>query len=52
MIYAQIDKLEKSKVEITTFMRYEEMFLPLVLASLAFLILELLLRFTVLKKFP
>ena len=52
MIYAQIDKLEKSKVELTTFMRYEEMFLPLVLASLAFLILDILLRFTILKKFP
>ena len=52
MIYAQIDKLEKSDVEITNFMRYEEMFLPLVLASLIFIFLEVLLRSTVFKKFP
>ena len=51
-IYGQIDKLERSKAETTTFMRYQEMFWPLVLASLGFLFLEVLLRFTVFKKFP
>jgi Ca-activated chloride channel homolog len=51
-IYGQIDKLEKSKIEITTFRRYEERFLPFVLAALAFLFAELLLRFTLLRKFP
>lgn len=51
-IYSQIDKMEKSKMEVTTFHRYEESFLPFILAALFFLFLELVLRFTVLKKFP
>ena len=51
-IYSQIDKLEKSKIDITSFKRYEERFLPFVLAALAFLLLEIVLRFTLLRKFP
>lgn len=51
-IYSQIDKLEKSKVEVISFRRYEERFLPFVLAALAFLFLEVLLKFTVFRKFP
>lgn len=51
-IYDQIDQLEKSKIEITTFTRAEEKFFPFVLAALALLFLEVLLRFTILKKFP
>jgi Ca-activated chloride channel family protein len=51
-IYSQIDQLEKSKIEITTFRRYKERFLPFVLAALAFLFAELLLRFTIFKRFP
>lgn len=50
--YKQIDQLEKSKIDITRFTRTEERFLPFVLAALAFLFLELLLRFTVFRKFP
>lgn len=51
-IYKQIDRLEKSKVEIRNFRRYEEKFLPFVLAALAFLFLEVILRFTVFRRFP
>jgi Ca-activated chloride channel family protein len=51
-IYDQIDKLEKSKVEVMSYKRYEELFLPFVLAALGFLFIELLLRFTVFRKFP
>ena len=51
-IYNQIDKMEKSKVEITSFKRYKEKFLPFVLAALGLLFLEILFRFTVFKKFP
>ena len=51
-IYNQIDKLEKSKVEIQSFKRYEEKFLPFVFAALAFLFLELILKFTLFRKFP
>lgn len=51
-IYSDIDKLEKSKVEITSITRFNEKYFPLVMAALAFLFLEVLLRFTVFKKFP
>jgi len=51
-IYNKIDKLEKSKIDITTFNRSEEKFLPFLLAALAFLFLEMVLRFTVFRKFP
>jgi Ca-activated chloride channel family protein len=51
-VYEQIDKLEKSKIEFTSFKRYQEKFLPFVLAALALLFLEIILRFTVFRKFP
>src|SRR5436190_3402543 len=51
-IYEQIDVLTKSRIEVTTFKRAEEKFLPFVLAALGLLFLEVLLRFTLLKKFP
>lgn len=51
-IYSQIDQLEKSKVETTTFRRVEEKFLPFILAALAFLFIEIVLKFTFFRKFP
>ena len=51
-IYKEIDGLEKSKVEISTLTRYTERFFPFVMIALALLLLEVILRFTVLKKFP
>ncbi|HEV2353666.1 MAG TPA: VWA domain-containing protein [Puia sp.] len=51
-IYSEIDKLEKSKIEVTTLHRYTERFYPFALAAAAFLFLELLLRWTLLRKFP
>ncbi|MDQ6761519.1 MAG: VWA domain-containing protein [Bacteroidota bacterium] len=51
-IYNEIDHLEKSKVQITTFHRSTEKFYPFVFAAMALLLLEILLRYTVLKKFP
>ena len=51
-IYRQIDQLEKSKIEITSYKRHEELFLPFVLAALGLFFLEILLRFTILKRFP
>jgi Ca-activated chloride channel homolog len=51
-IYKEIDGLEKSKVEIATLTRYGERFFPLVMIALALLLLELVLRYTVLKKIP
>lgn len=51
-IYDEIDQLEKSKVEISTRTRYTEKFFPFVAAALLFLFLELVLKFTVFRKFP
>lgn len=50
--YKSIDKLEKSKVETTTYHHYTEKFLPFVLLGLACIFIELLLSLTVLRKFP
>ncbi|MBK7291117.1 MAG: VWA domain-containing protein [Chitinophagaceae bacterium] len=50
--YKQIDTLEKSRIDIVAFKRIEERFIPFVLAALAFLFLEVFLRFTVFRKFP
>lgn len=51
-IYKEIDTLEKSKVEIASLTRYTEKFFPFVMIALALLLMEVVLRFTVLKKFP
>ena len=51
-IYAEIDRLEKSKIEVTAIRRYTEQFYPFALAAALLLFLELLLRWTVLRKFP
>lgn len=51
-IYSQIDRLEKSKVEVLTKERIEERFLPFILAALAFLTLEIILRYLFLRTFP
>ena len=51
-IYEQINGLEKSTVEITVFTRFTEKFFPFIIAALALLFIEVLLRFTVFRKFP
>jgi Ca-activated chloride channel homolog len=51
-IYAEIDKLEKSRIEVTALKRYSEKFFPLALAAALFILLEIILRYTVFKKFP
>jgi Ca-activated chloride channel homolog len=51
-IYNQIDQMEKSKVDVLSYKRFQELFLPFVLAALGFLFLDILLRFTILKRFP
>jgi Ca-activated chloride channel homolog len=51
-IYSTIDKLEKSKVEITTSTKYTDKFLPLTIAAAFFLLLEIVLRYVVFRKFP
>ncbi|HSU26916.1 MAG TPA: VWA domain-containing protein [Chitinophagaceae bacterium] len=51
-IYEQIDNLEKSPVEIITNKRYEEKYLPFILMALGLLLLEIILRYAVFRKFP
>jgi Ca-activated chloride channel family protein len=51
-IYSQIDKLEKTAVEVVSKERIEEKFAPFILAALFLLALELLLRYTLLRTFP
>lgn len=51
-IYGEIDKLEKSKIEITTLKRFTERFFPFALAAAALLLLEIILRYTLFRKFP
>lgn len=50
-IYDEIDKLEKTKIEEFKYYNYQEMFRPLVLLALGFLLLEFLLRNTLFKSF-
>jgi Ca-activated chloride channel family protein len=51
-IYGQIDKMEKSKIEVTSYKHYVELFLPFVFAALGLLLLEIILRFTIFRRFP
>src|SRR6201991_469713 len=51
-IYTEIDKLEKSRIEVTALKRFSEKFFPFAIAALAFLLTELILQFTLFKKFP
>ena len=45
-----IDKLEKTKVEINAYKRYSELFFAYAFLGLLFLFLEIVLRFTWLRK--
>lgn len=51
-IYEEINKLEKSKVTITTTRTYTEKFFPLVIAALIFIFLEMFFRYLIFRKFP
>ena len=51
-IYKEIDKLEKSKIDVTEFKRKKEEFFPFVLVALILLGLEVLLRQTVFRTIP
>jgi len=51
-IYTEIDKLEKTKVDINVLKRYTEQFLPFAIAAAILILLELILRYTIFRKFP
>ena len=51
-IFNDIDKLEKSKIDIQEFRKKYEMFLPFALLALGLFIFEILLRYLVFRKIP
>ncbi|MCP3929068.1 MAG: VWA domain-containing protein [Bacteroidetes bacterium] len=51
-IYAEIDQLEKTEIEVTTIKRQSEEFYRFVFWGLLFLIFEILLRYTVFRTIP
>ena len=48
-IYNEIDKLEKTSIEVSSYKRYAELFLPLAIIAVFCLSLEMILRYTVFK---
>ncbi len=51
-IYTDIDLLEKTEIEVTTIKRYSEEFHRFVIWGIIFLLIEFLLRYTVLRAIP
>jgi Ca-activated chloride channel homolog len=51
-IYKEIDKLEKSKIDVLEFRSKTEEFLPLLLVALALFVIELLSRFLIYRSIP
>jgi len=49
-VYSEIDKLEKSKIDVRQFTKKEEEYMPLAIIAFCLLAVELLLRFTILRK--
>lgn len=51
-IYAEINQLERSKIEISNRTRSTEKFFPFIITALVFLLMEVILKFTLFRKFP
>jgi len=51
-IYREIDRLEKTKIEINSFKRYAELFFPFAFLGLLFLAMEVLARLTIYRTLP
>jgi len=51
-IYKKIDKLEKTKIEITSYKHYAELYTPFALMALLLVLAELLLRYSIFRTFP
>jgi Ca-activated chloride channel family protein len=51
-IYSRIDKMEKSKIDVTRFSKGNPRSLPLIVAAGLFLLVELLIRYLILKRIP
>jgi Ca-activated chloride channel family protein len=48
-VYDDIDKLEKTRIDITSFKHYAELFFPFAMLAIICLVLEMVLRYTVFK---
>lgn len=48
-IYEDIDKLEKTNIEVTSFKHYTELFFPFTLIAIICIVLEMVLRYTVFR---
>lgn len=51
-IYKEIDQLEKSKIEVTSFQRFNDKFLSFAFIGCLIFIIELFSRYTIFKNFP
>lgn len=51
-IYSRIDQLEKTEIEVTTIKRYDEEFHLFVFIGLALLLIEMILRYAVIRALP
>lgn len=51
-IYNEIDKLEKTKIDVTEFHNYTEEFYPWAIAAALILLVDIILRYTLFKKLP
>lgn len=51
-IYEEIDQMEKTKISVQEFSKKQEEYLPFAIIGLLFLLLEILLRYTVLRNIP
>lgn len=51
-VFEEIDALEKSKINVNNFTQTEENFMPWIIVALAALALQLLLRYTLLRRIP
>ena len=51
-IYNEIDKLERTKLNVQQYQEYEELYQLFALLAILFLVIELLLRYTVLRRIP
>ena len=51
-IYSEIDKLERTKLNVQQYQEYEELYQLFALLAILFLMIELLLRYTVLRRIP
>jgi Ca-activated chloride channel family protein len=51
-VFNEIDKMEKTKIEVSAYERKSEMFLPYALIAFALFFLEILLRYTIFRSIP